>query len=193
MTAPVPTVKRNSNSKFRKRPRRFDAKTAECTVFTFKEGLLSAVAHDLKIAVTEFEIEVNEADRSVRARFDPSSLRVLTAMRDGKESPRELSEANKKEIERNIVRDVLLPDKHPQVRFESKKTEQAEVGYTVRGVLTLCSKKKDLTVSVRKERKHYVAEATVHQPDFGIRPFSAMMGTLRVKADVLVRVRVPAE
>lgn len=188
----MPTSKR-IDRKGRRRIRVFGPRTAECSVFTFKEGLLSAVAHDLKIAVEDFEIEVDETDRSVRGRFDPASLRVLTAMRDGREARRELSEADRREIERNIVRDVLLPRQYPQIRFESTKTEPAEVGYTVRGVLTLCGKKKDITVSVRKERKHYVAEATVNQPDFGIRPFSAMMGTLRVKAEVLVRIRVPAQ
>jgi len=31
----------------------------------------------------------------------------------------------------------------------------------------------------------------LHQPDFGIRPYSAMLGTLRVDADVVVRVVIP--
>ena len=33
--------------------------------------------------------------------------------------------------------------------------------------------------------------ASVHQPDFGIRPYSAMLGTLRGQADVSVRVVLP--
>jgi len=35
---------------------RVDASSAECLVLTEEEGLLSAVAHDLKMRVTQFEL-----------------------------------------------------------------------------------------------------------------------------------------
>ena len=38
-----------------------------------------------------------------------------------------------------------------------------------------------------------VAEVSLHQPDFGIKPYSAMLGTLRVKPDVTVVVSLPAD
>src|SRR4051812_4209200 len=41
---------------------RIDPASAECLVYTFKEGLLSAVAHDLKIRVERFEIEVTPGE-----------------------------------------------------------------------------------------------------------------------------------
>lgn len=46
---------------------RLDASSADCFVFTYKEGLLSAVAHDLKLRVTRFTIDT-EGD-AVRAEF----------------------------------------------------------------------------------------------------------------------------
>ena len=60
---------------------RHDASTAEVLVFTFKEGLLSPLAHDLKLRVTRFSLEVAETSDSVAAEFDPRSLVVLTAMK----------------------------------------------------------------------------------------------------------------
>jgi hypothetical protein len=32
----------------------------------------------------------------------------------------------------------------------------------------------------------------LHQPDFGIRPYRAMLGALKVKAGVVVRASIPA-
>ena len=53
---------------------RYDASSAKVLVFTFKEGLLSAAAHDLKLEVTKFTVDVEGT--SVRAEFDATSLRV---------------------------------------------------------------------------------------------------------------------
>lgn len=172
---------------------RFDQDSAECLVFTFKEGLLSAVAHDLKIRVENFEIAVDQAARTVEGRFDATSLRVVCAMRGGKEDGSALSPGQKSEIEGNIARDVLASKKHREVRFVSSAVEEVRGGFDVRGELSLHGKRRAIDVSVRKSRKRWVASATIHQPDFAIRPYSALLGTLKVKADVEVRVVVPAE
>ena len=55
----------------------FDASSAECLVLTYKEGLLSAVAHDLRIRVTRFDVEASLSPPSVRARFDAARHRAL--------------------------------------------------------------------------------------------------------------------
>ena len=55
--------------------RHFDATSAECLVFTYKEGLLSALAHDLEIRVPGFEVDVDDATLAVRARADPPRCR----------------------------------------------------------------------------------------------------------------------
>jgi len=172
---------------------RLDASSAECLVFTYKEGLLSAVAHDLKIRVTKFVIDVDAATRAISASFDAASLRVVCAMRDGKESPGNLTVANKREIEGNIVRDVLDARRYPEIRFVSSAVEEKAGAYLVKGRLALHGHERQLRVQVRKAADHYIAEARIHQPDFGIRPYTALFGTLKVQADVAVRVVVPAQ
>ena len=172
---------------------RFDAASAECVVFTYKEGLLSAVAHDLKIRVTKFTIDVDEATRVVTAWFDAASLRVVCAMANGRESPDSLTTANKREIEGNIVRDVLDAHSYPEIRFVSTRVEERNATYSVKGKLALHGHERQVRVQVRQDDTHYVAEVRVHQPDFGIRPYTALFGTLRVQPDVLVRVIVPSQ
>ena len=170
---------------------RFDASNAECLVFTFKEGLLSAVAHDLKIRVGTFVIEVDETTRVIDARFDARSLRVVCAMRDRVDAPDALTAANKREIEANIVRDVLDAQTFPEIRFASSAVMEQKAVYAVKGTLTIKDRTRRITVKVREQDGTYVAEARVHQPDFGIEPYRALLGTLKVKPDVRVRVSVP--
>jgi polyisoprenoid-binding protein YceI len=170
---------------------RFDESNAECLVFTFKEGILSAVAHDLKIRVQRFRIDVDEDAGTVDARFDAAALRVVCAMRDGAESPGTLSADQRREIEQNIVRHVLRPDAHPEIRFVSTSVDEAGDGFRVHGELALSGRRRPVDVALVREPGRYVATARVHQPDFGIRPYSALLGALKVKADVEVRVVVP--
>ena len=170
---------------------RVDARSAECLVFTFKEGLLSAVAHDLKIRGTKFVIEGDEHARTLDARFDARSLRVVCAMNGGVESRGTLSTANKREIESKILRDVLEAEQYPEIHFEASSIDEKGDGYVVKGTLTLHGRRRQISVRARRDGDRYVAEASIHQPDFGIRPYSAMFGTLRVQADLTVRVSVP--
>ena len=171
---------------------RLDAAAAECLVFTYKEGLLSAVAHDLKIRVTKFAIDVDETTRAITAHFDPSSLRVVCAMVVGKEAPSTLTTTNKREIEGNIVRDVLDARAYPEIRFASPAVEEKGDAYVVKGKLALHGHERQVRVQVRRDGEHYVAEARIRQPDFGIRPYTALLGTLRVQPEVVIRIVVPA-
>lgn len=171
---------------------RFDAATAECLVFTFKEGLLSAVAHDLQLRVERFTITLDDAAWHLDARFDAASLRVVGVMRDGVVHPDELGDADKRSIERTIVDDVLEAGRHPEVRFTSTAATAHDDALTVEGTLALHGVSRPLPVPVRRDRGVWITEVRLHQPDFGIRPYRAMLGTLRVRADVVVRVAIPA-
>ena len=52
---------------------RFDAYNSECLLFSFKDGLLARLAHDLKLQVSRFSIEVDESTQAIKATFDPSA------------------------------------------------------------------------------------------------------------------------
>ena len=166
---------------------------ATCLVLTFREGLLSAVAHDLLLRVTQFEVSVDPVSLAVSARLDASSLRVVTAMREGRPLPGALRPVDQEEIEATIRKVVLRTDRHPEIHFVSSATvaEQPD-GWSVRGQLSIAGVTRDVTLPVRKDANRLVAELQLHQPDFGIQPYHAMMGALRVRPDVVVRASVPA-
>ncbi|MDH3599945.1 MAG: YceI family protein [Candidatus Tectomicrobia bacterium] len=171
----------------------YDPSLAECFIFTYKEGMLSAIAHDLKIGVTAFTIQIDEKEPAIQATIDASSLRVLNAMKSGSESPDKLSNANKREIEGNIVKDVLHTKRYPEITFVSSSVIKQKDRYVVKGALTLHGRKRSITFAARREEDRIIAEVMLDQPAFGIKPYTAMLGTLRVKPDILIQVSLPID
>lgn len=169
--------------------RSFDAGNAECLVFTEKAGLLSAVAHDLKLRVERFEVRV-EAD-GVQGSFDAGSLRVVCARSDRRDLPDALSARDRAEIESNIAAKVLDARRHPAILFQSRSLAEQEGGWRAEGTLSIRGRARPLVVVARREGDRAVSESVLHQPDFGIQPYSALLGTLRIKPDVTVRLSLP--
>ena len=172
---------------------RFDAYNSECLVFSFKDGLLARLAHDLKLQVERFSIEVDESTHQIKATFDPSSIRVVCAQVDGHDDPSTLSKGDKKKIYDNVTKDVLRIRKHPEIRFDSTNVVERGNGFAVEGTLQMHGKSRNIQTSIRADGDRWVSELRLHQPDFGIKPYTAALGALKVKPDVVVRVSVPRE
>ncbi len=170
---------------------RLDGTTATCLIFTFKEGMLSAIAHDLKIRVERLEIEIEGLESGsatrVEARFETGSLRVVCAMKDGVEQPGGLSEGDRKKIEQIIREDVLPAKRATEARFRSTRIE----GDRVEGVLALNGVERPLTAQARREAGRATIEVELDQADFGIKPYTAALGTLRVRPKLRVQLSVP--
>jgi polyisoprenoid-binding protein YceI len=161
--------------------RRFDAATASCTIFTFREGLLAAVGHDLRLAVSNFAIDIGDDD-AIHARFDATSLRVMGAVSDG----------DRRTIERQAADDVLAARRFPEIRFRSTRVRREGGRAHIDGELTLHGQTRALRLDADDDGTRWTAEVTLDQRDYAIKPFSAMLGALRVRADVRVRVSLPS-
>jgi polyisoprenoid-binding protein YceI len=151
----------------------------DCRVFTFREGLLSPVGHDLTLKVNRCSVELAPDGNSLEARFDPTSLTV--------EAPASLSAHDRRSIERDIVGTVLDARRHPEIRYSAKVQRDGDRAQ-LDGTLSLHGCTRPLAAVATREVDRWRARVTVHQPDFGIKPFTAMLGTLRVRADVIVEI-----
>ena len=69
----------------------YDQDSAKCLVFTYKEGLLATIAHDLILNVACFSLRISGKNNTVVGDFDPASLEVLCAAVNGREKPGNLS------------------------------------------------------------------------------------------------------
>lgn len=160
-----------------------DASTADCLVYTFRQGLLSAVGHELCLRVERFAVEVtgDPAAPSVLARFDAASLRCTG----------DVAPADARKIERHAADDVLEARRFPTIEFRSRRVARDGERARIDGALTLHGATRPLSFAAIADADAWRAELRLDQRDFGIEPFSAMLGALRVRADVVVRLRVP--
>ncbi|MEM9457087.1 MAG: YceI family protein [Myxococcota bacterium] len=166
--------------------------TATCHVLTYKQGVLSAIAHDLRIRVERFTIEIDDAAEQVEARFEAHSLRVDCAMKGGHEARSPLREGQKRDIESNIVEQVLHARRYPTIVFRSAQIRGEGNERRISGTLTLHGVERPIEATARRADGRWTAEVSIHQPDFGIEPYSAMLGALKIQPVVRVRVSVPA-
>ena len=169
----------------------YDASNAECHVYTYKEGVLSAIAHDLKIRVSTFRIDVSEGEGDIQGEFDAASLSVVCAMNGTRELHGSLSDSDKRKIERNIRKDVLNVRRFPLIRFRANDVRDAVTGPIVSGELELHGRRRSVEAFGIEQDGRLVFSVTLNQPDFGIQPYRAMMGTLRIQPRVKVHLSVP--
>lgn len=167
----------------------FDASTAVCTVDAYKEGLLSAAGHDVRLSVDRFNVAVDED--SLEASFDATSLRAVVAMRDGQPHEGALSDSDLTTIDGYVQKDILNTKVHPTIRFTSDDIDVDDDEAEIDGTLELNGRMKTLVIVARVQGDHWVARIPIHQPDFGIRPFKALMGALRIKPTIDIELRLP--
>lgn len=153
-------------------------------VFTFKEGLLSKIAHDLCLACEGARVHTDGV--VVEAELALESLRVVGAMRNGQLEPSLLSEKDKAEIETNIRTKVLMTDRHPRTKFVGRALSDG-TRHEVQGPLTLAGKDVAISMVVNEEAGRYRGEVELIPTRWGIAPFKAMLGTIRLADRVIVR------
>jgi len=158
----------------------FDAAAVDCRVSVFREGLLTSVGHDITLQVTALSLEVGDDD-AITADFDAGSLRVTTEA---------VSASDRKKIERN-TEETLETRKYPKIAFRSVSVVRDGDRARIEGDLTLHGVTSPLSVEARDDGTCWTAKIVLDQRKFGVKPFSAMLGALKVKPDVEVDISVP--
>jgi polyisoprenoid-binding protein YceI len=164
------------------------ADQARLRVYVFRRGALAAVGHDLQLDARLLTLAVDGL--RVRAECRLEALEVAGAIKGGALDAAAFSAQEKREIQENMRRQVLQIDRFPTAVYEGVGTEDGG-GYLIRGSLSLHGVKRELEARVRPRGPDLVAELTVDQPSFGIKPFKALLGALKVADEVKVEVVVP--
>ena len=149
--------------------------------------------HDLVIDVTRWGGTVRiDADRIgasvVEIVVDARSLEV----REGNGAVPLLA-VNKSEIAKTI-RKVLRTQEHQEIRFRSSAVVPAGDGFRVRGDLAIVGVRRPVELAVSVDlsagQLRGTVTTTVVQSAFGIKPYSAMLGALKVLDAVEIRAEV---
>ena len=171
----------------------YRAADATVRVFVFRDGLARALGHDIELDVASFTLEVDVDARTLNARFDTSSLRTLHAVKDGAPDRSALSASDRETIDEAVAEKVLDARRHPEVRFVARKVDvdTAAGRGRVEGELTLHGVTRGIACDFARDASGAVAcEVVLDQVAFGIEPFRAFGGVLKVKQNVVVRVRI---
>jgi polyisoprenoid-binding protein YceI len=171
--------------------------TGVLTVHTGRTGVGAAVGHDLVLEVTVWngtvELETDQPGSGiVSITVDPRSFEVRAAT--GGVKP--LTASDRNEIRRNIDK-VLAWHRIPSITFRSTAVVVAGENVSVTGELTIgaktCSTRLDGVIGGGPGEITITTRTTIVQSAFGIKPYSALMGALRVRDAVEVHavVRLP--
>lgn len=157
-------------------------------ILTFKDGLLSRVAHDLRLTLRSFNLEVDGDQLVFEARV--ADLEVEGAMEEGRLIPGKLSEKDKQEITRSMLGEVLDARRHPSVRFEGELDQDGDEIEAV-GALELHGQRRELTLHARVLGDRVQGRVELQPSRWGIKPFKALMGALKVQDRVEVLFDLP--
>ncbi len=159
---------------------------ATLSVRTKRAGPAARAAHDLLIRVTSWEAELvlgeDAAGTSMELAADSGSLRVV----EGTGGMQTLGDDDIAKIHQTIDHEVL---RHLDIRFRSTRVEAgAGAGHLrVEGDLTLAGRTGPIAFDLAIDDAGAVtATAKVTQSTWGMKPYSALLGTLKVKDEVEV-------
>jgi polyisoprenoid-binding protein YceI len=153
-------------------------------VKTGRQGMASKVGHDLTLDAANWKatvtIDGDPARSEVHATIEPRSLDVTAATGGAKP----VSDKDKKDIKKNIS--GLLGNE--SITFTSTSVEvKSDTALKVAGALSIAGQSRPVTLDLSATPDGRLSgSVTVVQTQFGIKPFSAMMGALKVKDEVEV-------
>jgi hypothetical protein len=156
---------------------------ARLTIQTTKAGAASKAGHNLLMEVGSWQGTVADADGAepqITLTADSRSIRVL----EGTGGIKGLTEDDKKNISQTIDDEVL---KGCPIEFRSTKVVPDGDQLQVQGELELAGRRNPITFSLSSDGAGRLAGSTiVKQTDWGMKPYSALFGTLKVGDEVTV-------
>ena len=164
----------------------------ELLVLTYREGVAQKVGHDLILEATAWqatiEVDADGQPVSVVLEADPRGLQV----REGLHGAKPLSDSDRTSIRENIVKKVLGMQ---PVTFQASSVETTAGRVAASGHLALRGTSRPVAFAGALDPGGRVTGTLMlRQSDWGITPYKALMGALRVRDEVEVRIdlRLPA-
>ena len=165
---------------------RLGPESGRLLVNTTRTGLGAKAGHDLTIEVTRWHARAtvdaaNPANSSVTVEVDVESFEV----REGTGGVKPLTDADRAEIKKTL-KEVLHTAQHPTITFRSRRVDGSVGSLTLDGELTIMGVARPVMVQGGVTDGRVVGGATVVQSRWGIRPYSAFFGALKLRDEVRV-------
>ncbi|OBK39333.1 S-adenosyl-L-methionine-dependent methyltransferase [Mycobacterium sp. 1245111.1] len=157
-------------------------------IHTGVAGPAAAMGHRLTLAMRRWRATTRwDADEPVAADLavEVGSLEVVRG--EGGVTP--LSAPEKILVRSNALRSLDVK-RYPRITFAANDIEKINDGYRLTGALTIQDTSRaqvvDLRVDDQGDNWWLSSETTVQQTEFGIKPYSQLLGSLKVADDVVV-------
>jgi hypothetical protein len=151
-------------------------------VRTGRTGTVAKAGHDLLIHVTGWRGTLVDGDgMSVTLDADSTSLRV----REGTGGMMALDDSDLANIEQTIDDEVL---ERQDISFRSTRVEKTADGFSVTGDLTLRGTTRPIAFDLELSNGRVRGAAVVKQTEWGMKPYTALFGALKVADDVRVEI-----
>jgi polyisoprenoid-binding protein YceI len=162
------------------------------TVLTGRSGMAARAGHDLVIEAEAWSATLEMSPDSpesstLSAKIDATSLQV----RDGLGGMKPLTDSDRTEIKKNITQKILQTDRNPEITFQSTAVNRVHDRlWNIQGNLTIvgATSAVNIPVTVDTDAGTMTAAVKFAQSSFGIKPYSGLMGALKVADEVEVRV-----
>ncbi len=150
---------------------------------TGRTGGAAKAGHDLVIEVGSWQATLDpEAQPALTLTADSRSLRVL----EGSGGLKSLTDSDKGDIKKTIDKEVL---KGCAIEFRSSEVQTTAGGLSVSGELTLNGKQAPVTFDLAVgDDGHVTGNAKVAQTAFGMKPYSALFGALKVADEIDIEI-----
>lgn len=165
-----------------------DARASRFTVQAFATGILSAMGHNPRIGIRSFSGEVDFSAEAAKAgafrlTMKSNSLGVLD----------DISDKDRREIEKMMNEQVLESSKYPDILYEAPTVTIARIdgslySATLAGALSFHGVTRNQPITARiavfDEMIRASGEFSLNQSDYGIKPISVAGGALKVKDEL---------
>ena len=151
-------------------------------VRTSRKGTVAKAGHDLLIHVTKWHATLALGDEpAVTLEADATSLKV----REGTGGMMALDAGDLANIEQTIDDEVL---QRQDISFRSTRAEEIADGLSVTGDLTLRGTTRPIAFDLSVADGRVRGEAVVKQTEWGMKPYTALFGALKVADEVRVEI-----
>jgi polyisoprenoid-binding protein YceI len=146
------------------------------------------MGHRLTIAMKRWQATVTWHDTqpvAVELSAEVDSFQVL----HGEGGMKALSGPERALVKSNALKS-LAANRYPQIRFETDNIDEIEDGYRLIGALRIRGKSRQHVIELCTEELgdswRMSTESTVRQSDYGVKPYSMLLGSMQVADEVTV-------
>jgi len=167
------------------------SESGQLLIRTSRMGLGARAGHDLTIEVTRWHAEVTVdsaavARSSLSVEADADSFEVRT----GTGGLKPLTDGDRTEIKQTIREKILHTRQHPSITFRSTQVAGTADAFSIDGDLTIIGTTRPITAHGRLTGDGAQGSAEVVQSRWGIRPYTAFFGALKLSDEVTIEFSV---